>query len=185
MMAALFSESKQRGVPWQIFFSAQVFSEYQPRNYFKAANSLHFLKDAAAFLQYANEQIFEEEPRFRAEYALALFQYATLGGWDKYRAQRARLTSFFADTTNSLLIFSGDSHDPWAYDLITDKDTSSFADRHGRRIGAEFSTPAISSPGRAHESVPFWDIFASVSLFPAEGFRVADVANEMTNEKLR
>jgi alkaline phosphatase D len=58
--------------------------------------------------------------------------------WDGYPAERERVYSIFRDRGKNLVVLSGDSHNAWANDLF---------DAQGRRVGVEFSTPSVSSPG--------------------------------------
>lgn len=61
-----------------------------------------------------------------------------LDAWDGYPAARQRVYDLFASTRARPIVLAGDSHAHWANNLIG-------AD--GRRVGAEFGTTSITSPG--------------------------------------
>ncbi|MGE3303358.1 MAG: alkaline phosphatase [Hyphomonadaceae bacterium] len=64
---------------------------------------------------------------------------ATLDSWDGYPAQRARLMQMFANNDANIVVLSGDSHQSWAIELMSEDGKTRLAD--------EFGVTSISSPG--------------------------------------
>jgi alkaline phosphatase D len=69
--------------------------------------------------------------------------------WDGYRAARSRV--FDAATSaggGHLVVFTGDVHSSWAYDLARDPfEAKSYDPQSGRgAVGTEIVTPAVTSP---------------------------------------
>ncbi len=60
-----------------------------------------------------------------------------MDAWDGYPAARARLLAAAQKNAANLIVFAGDSHNAWAFDLAND----------GRPAGVEFATHSVSSPG--------------------------------------
>lgn len=61
-----------------------------------------------------------------------------LDAWDGYPAARQRVYDLFKSTGARPIVLAGDSHAHWANDLL---------DTRGERVGAEFGTTSITSPG--------------------------------------
>ncbi len=61
----------------------------------------------------------------------------TLDSWGGFPAARARLLKAAQSADADLIVFSGDSHNAWAFDLAQD----------GKPAGVEFGGQSISSPG--------------------------------------
>jgi alkaline phosphatase D len=69
--------------------------------------------------------------------------------WDGYRAARGRVFEAAASTgPGHLVVFTGDVHSSWAYDLAPDPfDPSKYNPETGRgALGTEIVTPAVTSP---------------------------------------
>lgn len=62
---------------------------------------------------------------------------ANMDAWDGYPAARARLFEAALEADANLLVLAGDTHNAWAFEL----------DHEGERVGAEFATHSVSSPG--------------------------------------
>lgn len=58
--------------------------------------------------------------------------------WDGYAAEREAVYAMAHRLDKNLVVLAGDTHNAWASDLV---------DAAGRRIGVEFATPGVSSPG--------------------------------------
>lgn len=61
-----------------------------------------------------------------------------LDAWDGYAVARETLLGTMRALDRNLVVLSGDTHNAWANDLL---------DFAGRRVGVEFATPGVSSPG--------------------------------------
>jgi len=61
-----------------------------------------------------------------------------LDAWDGYAVARETVLATAAALDRNLVVLAGDTHNAWASDLI---------DAGGRRVGVEFATPSVSSPG--------------------------------------
>jgi alkaline phosphatase D len=61
-----------------------------------------------------------------------------LDSWDGYPAERERVFDIMRRRGKNLLVLAGDTHNAWASDLT---------DQQNRRVGVEFATSSISSPG--------------------------------------
>lgn len=61
-----------------------------------------------------------------------------LDAWDGYAVARETVYGMARLLDKNLLVISGDTHNAWASDLL---------DKDNNRIGVEFATPAVSSPG--------------------------------------
>ena len=69
--------------------------------------------------------------------------------WDGYRAARTRVFDAAASAGGGhLVVFTGDVHSSWAYDLARDPfDAAKYDPQTGKgAIGTEIVTPAVSSP---------------------------------------
>ena len=60
-----------------------------------------------------------------------------MDAWDGYPAARERLYQASLEAGANLLVFTGDSHNAWAFDL----------DHKGQRIGVEMAGHSVTSPG--------------------------------------
>lgn len=60
-----------------------------------------------------------------------------MDAWDGYPAARDRLMKAALEANANLLVFTGDSHNAWAFDL----------DRKGARVGVEMAGHGVTSPG--------------------------------------
>ena len=60
-----------------------------------------------------------------------------MDAWDGYPAARDRLLKASLNAGANLLVFTGDSHNAWAFDL----------DHKGTRVGAEMAGHSVTSPG--------------------------------------
>lgn len=175
-MAQVFAASSAAGHPWQVYFAARLYGGYHARDFYRAAGT--YDGDTGDYIDYINNLVFFAEPFFRLEYALSLFNYSLdTSSWDGYLYQRAVLAQVMQSTAAQLVVISGDSHDPWAYELVNPLD--------GTPLGVEFSTPSVTSIGLEDISVPYWDAFEAGSLDPAQGFSVADTAALFGNPELR
>ena len=65
-----------------------------------------------------------------------------LDQWDGYPVARTRLTDALAAAAGEPVVLTGDVHSTWVSDLTAD-----FDDPGADRVGTEFVTPGISSPG--------------------------------------
>ena len=65
-----------------------------------------------------------------------------LDQWDGYPVARTRLTDALAAASGEPVVLTGDVHSTWVSDLTAD-----FDDLGADRVGTEFVTPGISSPG--------------------------------------
>jgi alkaline phosphatase D len=77
-------------------------------------------------------------------------QGGTVDSWDGYRAARTRVFDAAASVgAPHLLVFTGDAHSSWAYDLARDPfDPAKYNPQTGRgAIGTEITSPAVTSPG--------------------------------------
>ncbi len=61
-----------------------------------------------------------------------------LDAWDGYAVARETLLGTARQLDKNLVVLSGDTHNAWANDLL---------DLAGNRVGVEFATPSVSSPG--------------------------------------
>jgi alkaline phosphatase D len=61
-----------------------------------------------------------------------------LDAWDGYPAAREVLLSTVAQLRKRLVVLAGDTHNAWHSDLTL---------RNGVKVGEEFATPSVSSPG--------------------------------------
>lgn len=62
-----------------------------------------------------------------------------LDAWDGYQANRESVLAAAAANDRNLVVLSGDTHNAWASDLTLAAD--------GRKVGVEFATSSVSSPG--------------------------------------
>lgn len=60
-----------------------------------------------------------------------------MDAWDGYPAARERLLKSSLEAGANLLVFTGDSHNAWAFDL----------DHQGQRVGVEMAGHSVTSPG--------------------------------------
>jgi len=60
-----------------------------------------------------------------------------MDAWDGYPAARERLYHSSLEAGANLLVFTGDSHNAWAFDL----------DHQGQRVGVEMAGQSVTSPG--------------------------------------
>lgn len=86
--------------------------------------------------------------------------------WDGYAAAREAVYAAARRLDKNLVVVAGDTHNAWASDLV---------DADGQRIGVEFATPGVSSPGMevtrrtdAPEVVAQWMVDAIPDLKYAE-----------------
>jgi alkaline phosphatase D len=61
-----------------------------------------------------------------------------MDAWDGYPAARETVLALALDRGKNLISLAGDTHNAWAGNLT---------DATGRRVGVEFATPSVSSPG--------------------------------------
>jgi alkaline phosphatase D len=61
-----------------------------------------------------------------------------LDAWDGYAAARETVFGLARTLNKNLVVLAGDTHNAWANDLL---------DLAGNRVGVEFATPSVSSPG--------------------------------------
>lgn len=61
-----------------------------------------------------------------------------LDAWDGYPVAREAVLGAAQALDRNLVVLAGDTHNAWASDL---------ADLQGRRVGVEFATPSVTSPG--------------------------------------
>ena len=61
-----------------------------------------------------------------------------LDAWDGYPTEREDLYAMFSAQNKRLVVVTGDTHNAWHSEL---------KDKDGKRVGVEFATPGISSPG--------------------------------------
>lgn len=61
-----------------------------------------------------------------------------LDAWDGYPVARETVLGAAQALDRNLVVLAGDTHNAWASDL---------ADLQGRRVGVEFATPSVTSPG--------------------------------------
>lgn len=93
------------------------------------------------------EKIFPPIRKFLALTKLGLPM--NLDAWDGYPAQRDRVLDAFSRLSPNTLVVTGDTHSAWANELQ--------ATPGGKRVGVEFGTTSITSPG-------FGDMFQGVDL---------------------
>ncbi len=61
-----------------------------------------------------------------------------LDAWDGYAVERESVLGLARTLDKNLVVLAGDTHNAWGSDLL---------DAQGRKIGVEFATPSVSSPG--------------------------------------
>ena len=72
--------------------------------------------------------------------------------WDGYRPARDRIIDFLdAEKIRNTVIFTGDIHSSWAYDVARDPWSGYNARTGAGTVAVELATPAISSPGWAND----------------------------------
>lgn len=76
-------------------------------------------------------------PQERAILAQPAIPY-NLDAWDGYAAAREAVLGLARTLDRNLVVLAGDTHNAWASDLL---------DAGGRRVGVEFATPSVTSPG--------------------------------------
>lgn len=80
------------------------------------------------------ERLSEEERAYLKADALPWY----LDCWDGYAAERERVFDIMRKRGKNLVVLAGDTHNAWAADLF---------DAQNRRVGVEFATSSVSSPG--------------------------------------
>ncbi len=95
-----------------------------------AANVTAFLtaKATPAELRTAEQQALVAQPRIPYN----------LDAWDGYPVARETVLGAVQALDRNLVVLAGDTHNAWASDLT---------DLQGRRVGVEFATPSVTSPG--------------------------------------
>jgi alkaline phosphatase D len=91
----------------------------------------------AALAQRAQTNPGSLTPQEQAILAAPAIPY-NLDAWDGYAAARETVLGMARTLDKNLVVVAGDTHNAWANDLL---------DAQGNRIGVEFATPSVSSPG--------------------------------------
>ena len=73
--------------------------------------------------------------------------------WDGYRAARSRFYDL-AESTDNVVVLTGDIHSSWAFDLAVDPAGTYDPDDGSGSVGVEFVVPAVSSPGFPLNAAP-------------------------------
>ena len=131
-LARSIGESVRSGVTWQLLGNQVVMGRVRGPNVIAAVGPE---KSAAMF------GAIDPAIRSRVETMAKLFVNDlpfNLDSWDGYPAERERLYGVFKAAGARPIVLAGDSHAFWVNDL---KDAS------GARVGAEFGTTAVTSPG--------------------------------------
>jgi len=124
--------SVKAGRPWQVLGNEVVMANILTPSPRKAMGEEAFAK-ASAELPAAVKTALA-----RADAASALNLPFGLDMWDGYPAERERLYGLIRKSGAHVVVVSGDSHAFWANEL---------SDAAGARVGAEFGTCGITSPG--------------------------------------
>lgn len=139
-----FAQSKADGKPWQMLTSGTVFGHYI------FPNILDF------------PDLVAEDQRVLAELVTgAIFRDATVGeaakgfvagslydipvnaeAWDGYVVERQKVLSILEEHASNGVVYSGDSHDAWAFSLFADEEQ-----QRGARVGINICVPSVSAPG--------------------------------------
>jgi alkaline phosphatase D len=148
-LAREMTASVKSAIPWQVLGNQVVMARL-----FTPPVRRYMTPEAYA-------QVRAELPRPALTRLRKLEQNAALGlpwgadMWDGYPADRQRLYAIAEKAKANLVVVSGDSHAFWTNELWT-------AETGGRRVGVEFGTAGITSPGpgEAYPQVPLGDAFA-------------------------
>jgi phosphodiesterase/alkaline phosphatase D-like protein len=149
-MQSTFLKSKNEGVTWQIMLSQIIFSPQQIPDYYSAVQLYPDYAPMATFILDLVFQLNDVNPPsypnaindpgmiFRGSYA-SLMRGIPISGdqWDGYSYQRRKMMQMFAESTNNIVVLSGDSHNAWAYEFGVD----------GQPVGVEFAAASIPSAG--------------------------------------
>lgn len=93
--------------------------------------------DYAALVQRAQTNPSSLTPADLAVLAQPAVPY-NLDAWDGYAVARETVLGMARDLDKNLVVLAGDTHNAWANDLL---------DGNGVRVGVEFATPSVTSPG--------------------------------------
>lgn len=135
---AEFSRSRAAGARWQVLANQTLFARITAPDI-----SRRFGQDALAVLE-------AQQPGVTDELRLTQFGIPLgLDSWNGYPGARDRLLADAQSAKANVLVLSGDSHGAWVNELFS-------ADQK-IRLGAEFATTSITSPGMgdAFASAPF------------------------------
>lgn len=121
-----FAASRRAGRRWQVLGNQTIVAEVRAPDLDRALSA----QEKARLPGFIRERL----PFTR--YGLPL----NLDAWDGYPAARARLYELFREHTREAIVVTGDTHNAWGNQL---------ADARGRRVGFEFATASVSSPGAA------------------------------------
>jgi alkaline phosphatase D len=152
-LARAVDASVRAGVTWQVLGNQVVMARVNGPNLVQAAGQAQ----VAAMIGAVEPGI---RPRLQA--MSQLFQLGVpmnLDAWDGYPAERERLYGFLKGAKARPIVLAGDSHAFWVNDL---------KDAAGQRVGAEFGTTSVTSPG-------FGDVIKGVDL----GKVIADQNDEV------
>jgi len=116
--------SKARGARWQVLAQQVLMG--------KLASPRDLVEQVGDGLpEFAQQRLLAAGLARRAELPL------NMDAWDGYPAARNRLFEGALSADTDLVVLAGDTHNAWAFDL-----------RHrGERVGVEFGTSSVSSPG--------------------------------------
>jgi alkaline phosphatase D len=141
--------SVKSGRPWQVLGNEVVMARvFNP--------PLEAQMGPAAFAKATAEMTDNQKARLkRMEVAAERHLPWTLDMWDGYPADRQRLYGIVRETRANCIVLSGDSHAFWANELYD-------AETGGRRVGVEFGTTGVTSPGGedALPTVPYGELMA-------------------------
>lgn len=117
-------KTSAKGKPWQVLVQQVIMGQLAMSNNLAegmAADSPDWLKKRIAVGTAASKN------------GLPL----NMDAWDGYPAARERLLKASLEAGANLLVFTGDSHNAWAFDL----------DHQGNRVGVEMAGHSVTSPG--------------------------------------
>ncbi|THD60530.1 alkaline phosphatase D family protein [Phenylobacterium sp.] len=148
-LATGLSASVKAGTPWQVLGNEVVMARLNtpPLRRYMTAEAYAAMK--------------AELPKPSQAKLARLEANATLGlpwgadMWDGYPADRQRLYALVEKAKANLVVISGDSHAFWANELWT-------AETGGKRVGVEFGTAGVTSPGpgEVFPQAPLGEAFA-------------------------
>lgn len=116
--------SKKRGAVWQVLIQQVLIGKLSAPKGISSLLGDNVPEFARARLTAAS---------LAAEVGLPL----NMDAWDGYPAARDRLFKAAREANANLVVFAGDTHNAWAFDLA----------HNGEPVGVEFATSSVSSPG--------------------------------------
>ncbi len=116
--------SKARGAQWQVLVQQVLIGKLR-----SPPNLIELVGDGVP--DFARTRLMAAGMASRAELPL------NMDAWDGYPAARNRLFEGALKADANLIVLAGDTHNAWAFDL----------GHEGERVGVEFGTSSVSSPG--------------------------------------